>query len=317
MQEPSVQTLPTPIARYVAATRPGFLSAAAVPVLIGLAAAALDGPLDWLAAVLTLIGAVLAHAGINVINDVYDARAGCDAANDDRVFPFTGGSRIIQNGVLNLEQMGRFGWGLLTTAAVIGFVLTAMAGPALLWIGLVGLLIGWTYSAPPLRLCARGWGEIEVAIGFGALIPLGTAFVQLGSYSATAIWAGLSFAVFILLVLYINQFPDYRSDAATGKRNWVVRLGTDRARYLYPLLATLGYLLLVSAVAIGALPATALLGLATVPFHRRATKGLWTHAGEPAALRPAIVATLNGAMLHGLLVTLGLALTAVGVFDAA
>lgn len=306
MQEPTVENLPAPVSRYLAATRPGFLTAAAVPVLIALAAAGVEGAVHWVTGLLTLLGAVIAHAGANVLNDYFDARAGCDEANADRVFPFTGGSRIIQNGVLGLEEMGRYGWLLLVTATIIGFILTAVSGPGLLMIGLAGMVVGWAYSAPPLRLCARGLGEPAVAVGFGVLIPLGTAYVQLGRLSPTAFWAALPFAVFIMLVLYINQFPDVRSDAATGKRNWVVRLGPDRARFGYPLLALFAYTLLVIGVVLGPLPWLALLGLATVPLHAWAATLLMQHAGETEGLRPAIVTTLNATMLHGILVTVGL-----------
>jgi 1,4-dihydroxy-2-naphthoate octaprenyltransferase len=310
MQEPTLTSLTTPPARYLAATRPGFLAASAVPVLIGVAVAFLEGEFHGLLALLTLFGALLAHGGANVLNDYYDERAGCDGINDDRVFPFTGGSRVLQNSVLTLDQMARFGWVLMATAASIGLALTMLSGPLLLGIGLVGLIIGWAYSAPPLRLCARGLGELSVALAFGVLIPVGAAYVQLGEISPAAIWAGLPIALFISLVLYINQFPDLRADAATGKRNLVVRLGSDKARAGYPVMVALAYGILILGATIGVLPGFALLGLLSAPLHGRAGAILWRHAGEPDALRPAIVATLSGAMAHGLLLTVGLTLAA-------
>lgn len=305
MQEPTTGVLTSPTARYLAATRPGFLTAAVIPVLIGLAVASLQAPIAWLNAGLTLLGAVAAHAGINVLNDVYDHRAGCDDINVDRVFPYTGGSRVIQNGVLSSENMARFGWFLLGLAALIGLVLTAQSGPGLLLIGLAGLFIGWAYSAPPLRLSAHGLGELSVGVGFGLLIPLGTAYVQLGRVEGLALWAGLPFAFLIASVLYINQFPDLRADSASGKRNWVVRLGAQGARAGYPLLAGAAYLSLLPGIVFGQMPVYALYALVAAPFHLRAMSGLWIHAGNPQALRPAITATLNGAMLHGLLVAAG------------
>lgn len=305
MREPTPQTLTSPAARYLAATRPGFLSAAVIPVLIGLSAVGLQAPVHWLSALLTLLGAVAAHAGINVLNDVYDELAGCDHINADRVHPFTGGSRIIQNGVLTVAGMARFGWLLLGASALIGLVLTQLAGAGLLLIGLAGLLIGWAYSAPPLRFSERGLGELSVGLGFGLLIPLGTAYVQLGRVDALALWAGLPFAFLIALVLYINQFPDLRADAASGKRNWVVRLGASGARAGYPLLVGGAYLGLLLAVLLGGLPPLALVAFAALPLHLGAMRRLWAHAADPGSLRPAIEATLKGTLLHGLLVAGG------------
>jgi 1,4-dihydroxy-2-naphthoate octaprenyltransferase len=306
MHEPTTLTLPSPAARYVVATRPGFLTAAAIPVFIGVAAAALQAPTSWMAALLTLLGAIAAHAGINVLNDVYDDRAGCDDINADRVFPYTGGSRVIQNGVLSITSMARFGWLLLAAAALIGVSLAAVSGAGLLLIGLAGLFLGWAYSAPPLRLSGRGLGELSVGLGFGLVIPMGAAYVQLGRVDMLALWAGLPFAFLIALVLYINQFPDLRADSISGKRNWVVRLGARSARHGYPLLVAAAYFSLILGVLLGPLPPYVLVGMLTLPLHLRALRLLWAEAGNPQSLRPAIEGTLNGTMLHGLLVVMGL-----------
>ncbi|MBL8477864.1 MAG: prenyltransferase, partial [Sterolibacteriaceae bacterium] len=100
--EPTLDALPNPLLRYFAATRPAFLSVTFVGCLLGLATAAHAGiALGPALATATLFFALVAHAGANVINDYYDAISGCDAANTERQFPFTGGSRFIQNGVLS------------------------------------------------------------------------------------------------------------------------------------------------------------------------------------------------------------------------
>ena len=114
--------------------------------------------------------------------------------------------------------------------------LTAVVGPGLLLTGAVGLFIGWAYLVRPLRLGAPGLGELNVGLGFGVEVPLGAAYVQLGHIDTAALWAGLPFAFLVALVLYVSQFPDLRADAASGKRNWVARLGAQDARVAYPLL---------------------------------------------------------------------------------
>ena len=82
-----------------------------VGVLLGLAAAYYDfGRIDLFTASLTLLLALVAHAGINVLNDYFDALNGTDQRNVGRLFPFTGGSRFIQNGVLTVRQTRAFGY---------------------------------------------------------------------------------------------------------------------------------------------------------------------------------------------------------------
>lgn len=308
MQEPSPETFVSLPSRLMVATRPGFLTASAVPVLIGLAVAGMQGGINWLTAIATLVGAIIAHAGSNVLNDYYDAEAGCDQINEDRVFPFTGGSRVIQNGVLSMESTRQFGWALMGAAILIGLALAAVSGPELLGVGMAGLFIGWAYSAPPIRLSGRGFGELGVAVGFGVLIPVGTVFVQTSALSATALAAGIPFALLIALVLYINQFPDLKSDAATGKRNWVVRLGATRARAGYLILAAGAYLTLLLLLIAGTVPFTAALAFLALPMHLQGARGLMQHSAEPQSLRPAIEATLRGTMLHGLLFSAGIVL---------
>jgi 1,4-dihydroxy-2-naphthoate polyprenyltransferase len=147
--EPSPATLRNPLLRYVLATRPPFLSVTLAGCLLGLACAAGAGVrIDALSAVLTCFFALVAHAGVNVLNDYFDARNGTDARNTERMYPFTGGSRFIQNGILTERATGRFGYLLLLSVVPAGLWLTVHSSPQPLTLGFAGLAIGWAYSAP-------------------------------------------------------------------------------------------------------------------------------------------------------------------------
>lgn len=307
--EPTPQTLTNPFLRLVMATRPAFLSASALAAVLGLAAAAYDGVgLDPVTAVLTVLGAVVIHAGVNVLNDYYDALGGSDEVNPDRIFPFTGGSRFIQNGVLSPRRMARLGWGLLALGAGIGLGLVTVAGPGLVAIGLAGLVLGWAYSARRVDLVGRGLGELAVAVGFGVLIPMGADWVQRGGFAWTPLAAGLPFGLLTLNLLFVNQFPDRHADAAAGKRHWVVRLGPRRARWLYGPAALGAYAGLAAAVAAGALPAPALAALLPAWLSLRAWSRLLQFAETPAFLEPAIRRSISAMAAFGLLLTGALAL---------
>lgn len=308
--EPSIDRYADrPLALYVAATRPAFLAASAVPALLGLASAYHGGArISVWAALLTVLGAVLAHAAINVLNDFYDARNGTDALNTERLYPFTGGSRFIQNGVLSSRQMGWFGVALMLATMLVGVALLMQSGAGLLVIGGAGLLIGWAYSAPPLALNSRGFGELCVALGFGLLIPAGADYVQRAGFAALPLYAGLPFALLALDLLFINQFPDYLADRAVGKAHWVVRLGPRRARWGYLLVVLLGYFALAALVGSGRLPAWCLLGLLTLPLSLFASFDLVRHAERPQRLGAAIRCTVLALLAHGLLVSMGLLL---------
>jgi 1,4-dihydroxy-2-naphthoate octaprenyltransferase len=304
--EPTRAALSNPVVRYFLATRPPFLTVTVFGCLIGLATAWYDGvPLQPGTAMVTVLFALVAHAGINVLNDYYDAIIGTDAINTDRVFPFTGGSRFIQNEVLTLQQAAAYGFGLLGVVVAAGLWLTWIAGPGLLWIGLAGLTLGWAYSAPPLQLNSRGWGELCVAIGF-ALLAIGADFVQRHAFAPLPFAAVACYGLLVTNILYINQFPDRRADEATGKHHWVVRLGARKARWGYVAIALIGYGWVALSVLAGILPAMTLVSLlAAVPTAKAATQ-LVHHAGEPKKLAPAIQATIGAASLHGILMAASL-----------
>ena len=278
-----------------------------IPVFIGLAASHNLGEINWVLATLTLLGAVLAHAGSNVLNDVYDHRSGTDIINMERVFPFSGGSRVIQDDVLSETQMTRFGWLLLGCSACIGLLLLHAGGWLLLGIGAAGLFLGWAYTAPPLRLVARGLGEPAIGVGFGILIPVGTACVQTGDWSPLATWAGLPYGLLVMLILIINEFPDVVADAATAKRNWVVRLGRRRAAGLYAVVAVTAVCSLCVGVIVGGLPLATLFVLIPMGCHISAWRHLRNHYNAPGTMRGAITNTLLGSFLAGTVLALTLA----------
>lgn len=304
--EPTRTQLGDSPARYLLATRPPFLLATIVPVLLGLALVQAHGvSLHWGHALLSLVAAALLHAGVNVLNDYYDARNGTDAINRERLFPFTGGSRMIQNGVLSEREMGMYGAGLMLAVLAIGLYLVTAAGALLFWLGLAGVVLGWAYSAPPLSLNSRGLGELTVMLGF-ALLPAGAYAVQAQSVPLTVWLASVPSGLLIANLLYINQFPDRAADRAVGKHHWVARLQPQTARWGYLLLAVLAYGWLLGLVLAGLLPVTALLGLLPIFASFSAAGQLIRNAEKPQHLAPAIKLTILAALVHGLLLSAGL-----------
>nr|WP_211159839.1 prenyltransferase [Aromatoleum aromaticum] len=298
--------------RYFAATRPAFLSVTLAGCLIGLAAAHADGvALDGLRAVVTVLFALLAHAGANVLNDYHDAVTGADAANSERIYPFTGGSRFIQNGVLTLRETAAFGYALFALVIPPGLWLALGAGAGLIAIGLAGLVLGWAYSAPPLKLASRGVGEFAVAACW-LLVVVGADFVQRGAFAWTPVAAGVSFALLVANLLYINQFPDCAADAAAGKRTLVVRLGADTAKWGYFAIALVAYGWLVLQIGRNNLPQACAAAALTLVLSLNAARLLREHAAEPGALAPAIRLTIAATNLHGLVLAATLAFGARG-----
>lgn len=306
LREPVRTPFPNPFARHFAATRPAFLTVTFAGSLIGLGTAAADGlDIDPVKALVTILFALVAHAGANVINDYFDALNGSDDINTELLHPYTGGSRFIQNGYLSVAQMRRFGYLLLAAVVPGGLWLTIESGPGLLAIGLAGLLVAWAYSAPPFKLMSRGMGEAAITAGW-LLVVCGTDYVQRGEAAALPLVAGLPFALLVAAILYINQFPDRRADAAAGKRTVVVRLGPRAASRGYAALVACAHLWLAGAVVAGQLPASAAIALLPAAFSFRAARSLIADAEHPSRLVPPIRDTIAAANLSGVLLAVGL-----------
>ncbi len=306
--EPSPEGLRNPLLRYVLATRPAFLTITLVGCLLGLATAWSSGvALNAGLAAATLLLALLTHAGVNVLNDYYDHLNGTDAANTGRIFPYTGGSRFIQNGLMTPSQTLSFGLMLFALVIVGGLWLIAKSGMGLLWIGFAGLLIGWAYSAVPLKLNSRGLGEVCVATGF-VLIVVGADFVQRGAYITLPWLTGLPYALLTTNILFINQFPDREADALAGKRHWVVRLVPEQAAVMYVLIALAAAAALGAAVIAHVLPAWAWLSLAGMLPSVVAAKRLLKDCRRSSELAPAIKATLLSAHMHAVVLAVILVL---------
>lgn len=239
----------TMIRRYVLATRPMFLTASILPVLVGTSwSYRAAGELDLSALVWAIAAIACVHAAVNVLNDVFDDLGGSDRINVGRIFPYTGGSRFIQNGVLSVRAMAVWGVVLLLLGGLFGAVLMLEKGVAVLWFGLAGVALGVLYSAPPVQLSARGLGEAAVGMGFGLLPVVGAAWLQSPGAALSALLPSVPVACWAMAILLINEVPDREADAAAGKRTLVVRLGLAKTAALYVLLQLLALIVIAAAV---------------------------------------------------------------------
>ncbi len=268
---------------WLAAARPAFLTASILPVLVAAAMVwARGNGFAFELAVLAVVNIALIHSGANVLNDYFDALNGTDAQNTGRIFPFTGGSRFIQNEVLTLRETRNLGFALMGAGIGLGLVMALMTGPWLLLIGAVGVGIAVFYSAPPCLAC-RGLGDLAIAVCFGLLPVLGTSLVLTGGILSEAWWVGTIIGCFVAAILWINSIPDIAADRKAGKWTLPARLGPERARYGLVVLYGLGFGVLL----LSPLPLATWLALLAVVPAALSVRSLWQ-----GQLIPAIPQTL-------------------------
>lgn len=288
-------------AAWVRASRPGFLLVTAGAVLVGISQALACG-CGWnpATAAASLVLALLVHAAVNLYNDYGDAVGGSDAINTERLSPFSGGSRAIQDGVFSATQVRDAAQVLAMLVAGGGLVLAAQTGPGLLLVGLAGLALGYAYSNPRLALMSRGVGELAVGLGWW-LIVVGASYVQQRVFSAMAAVAGVSVALLVAGVLWVAEFPDARADAAVGKRTLVVRLGAGPAAWLYLGLVLAAHGWVWAWWQAQWLPTQAWWALGSAPLSLASAAWLLVAHRQVARLRPAVALAIAAAVAHELL----------------
>lgn len=276
-------TLINQIRTYIASTRPAFLTASILPVLAGFALVWGErGVLNILVVFLSVINIALIHTAANVLNDYFDSKNGTDVVNTQRLFPFSGGSRFIQNGVITEKQTFYLGAALMLSGVVLGLIVALMTGPLILVIGLLGGLLAIFYSAPPCLAC-RGLGDLVIAICFGVLPVVGAVYLQTMEITSSAIWLGAIIGCFVSAILWVNSIPDIEADRQAGKNTLPVRLGRKIALYVLGLWFFAGFVL----VLISPLPTGSYLSLlALIPA------ALASKAAIEGRLMPAIPLTL-------------------------
>ena len=301
------------VAFWLKAARAPFFTGAAVPVFVGISVAWYTTHLiDWPLAGLTVVAMLLLHASANMSNDYFDHLSGDDAANTEFVSPFTGGSRVIQQGLVSPRKMLAAAALCIALASLVGVYLYTVRGPVIIVLGLLGIGGGYFYTAPPFRLAYRGFGELFIGLNFGVLPTLGAAFVQTGADKfrlalTPALIASIPVALLIIAILWINQFQDMNADAQVGKRNWVVRLGRKRASVVYAVMMLVTYAVIGVGVAIGELPTQALLGLLALPIAVGGIRTALRSYDDIPNLTPANAATIGAHLVTGLLLTIGIA----------
>ena len=292
---------------YLKALRAPFLAGSLVPVIIGAAFALSSKTFSFWLLLLCAVGIIGLHLGANLLNDYFDAR-GSDPINM-RVTPFSGGSRAIQDGELAPRMVLFMALFFFAIGFTVGIWLICLNRPLVIPIGLLGLGAGWAYSAPPLQLMSRGWGEAVIFFAFGPLVTLGTYYVTSGSLSWPAFAIGVPQGFFITGVIWINQFPDYEADRSANKRNLVVKLRPGYSRHLYCVIMSMAFVFVFFLIGVTGLSYMIMLSFMAFPLALKAMRILWREYLSHTGIIPAQALTIQTLIAHGLLLSVGIALS--------
>jgi 1,4-dihydroxy-2-naphthoate octaprenyltransferase len=249
---------------FIKLGRPLFLGGGFVMYGLGAALAVYGGAhLDWTRYLWGQLAVTSIQLMTHYSNDYFDVAA--DRANQTPT-RWSGGSRVLVDGTL--PPGAALAAAFVLTAVALGVTARLATGPFPAAAGphvMLMLALAWAYSAPPLRLCARGLGELTTAAVVTLLVPWLGFVLQAGHVSRMLPLAVIPACVFQFAMLLAIEFPDAAGDAATGKRTLVVRLGGAWAARLYVLIICAAYLTLPIWVSYGLPPRIAIAASTTAP----------------------------------------------------
>ncbi|MCG7200138.1 prenyltransferase [Marinobacter pelagius] len=292
-------------AAVVRAFRPNFLILAPLCAGLGVAIAWQQGGspalLDTL---LVFIGALLAHAAVNLFNEYEDFVSGLDLIT--RRTPFSGGSGALPEVPSAAKGVLAAALGTLGLVTAIGLYFLWQRGLPMLVLGATGIVLVLTYTRwitrrPVLCLLAPG-------LGFGPVMVLGAIVALGGRIDTSALLVTLVAQCLVSELLLINQIPDADADQKVGRRHLVITLGPGAAARLVTALLLGSYLPVLAGVLLGCLPAWSALALAALPF------SLWIARQLPAALNsPERLNAVLGTNVAVLLSTLALLIAGISL----
>lgn len=288
---------------FIGPMRPNFLILTPACVFLGIATAFWSGAtLNALYIVLILTGALMAHISVNALNEYHDFKSGLDLVTE--ATPFSGGTKTLPNNPTKAHLAFITGMVSIVLVACIGVYFVMERGPRILPVGILGLVIIYTYTplitrSPFLCLIAPG-------LGFGPLMVMGTNFILTGHYSWTAAVASLIPFFLVNDLLLLNQFPDVEPDRQFGRDHLLIRYGRSVGARIYVLFLMLTYGVIIAGYFLSVLPEGTLLGLFTLILAIPVMRGVIRHADDIPHLIPYMVKNVIINISTPVLVGLGL-----------
>jgi 1,4-dihydroxy-2-naphthoate octaprenyltransferase len=254
---------------WILEPRPHYLVLPVVLILVGTASARYyTGEVNLGYALLALLGLVLCHMSVNILNDYFDFLSGVDLKTIKTLF--NGGSGMLPAGRLKPRQVLWYGIICLVLAIPIGIFFTVVQGWQLLPLLFLGAFCILLYTTLILKSHFPEWSP---GVGLGILPVLGAYFAQTGGYSVSALIASVPAGFLVLNLLLLNEFPDAEADVIGHKKTLPITVGKRKAAAVYTAFTAATYLWVVGAVIAQQMPAFCLISLLTIPLAYRAVRG--------------------------------------------
>jgi len=241
---------------------------------------------------------------LNIVNEIYDVRQGIDTIASPRASHALVKGRLTERSAFVAATVS------FALAVIVGVYLVLLRGPAIVVLGLLGLVGGYGYTAPPLQYKYRALGVPLVFLLMGPLMVAGTYFAVTGLWSLQALVLSVPVGLLVAAILHGNEWRDIGEDTRAGIVTLSSRLGKEWAHYVYVALVLGAYITLGLAVAFRLLPPATLVAILSLPLLAQVVRS--AELGATGQARAIAMIDLQTARLHlafGALLVLGILLS--------
>jgi 1,4-dihydroxy-2-naphthoate octaprenyltransferase len=270
------------LAVWLRQVRAPFLILAVALALLGIASAHWHGFDHAGHSLLLVIGVVLAHAAVNLFNELSDHGTRIDE-NTART-PFSGGSGMLQAGWTTPRQVRLAAYGSLFAAGAIGLYFCLASGWLLLVPMACGALAIRFYTS---HLSRWRVGELVSGLTLGSFVVIGAHYALTGYMTVDILYLSLPPGLLTALLLFLNEFPDAEADRRGGRRHLVIAMGKKKSAVVYAAGVALVFALIAAGPFLLNIPHAVLIALAALPLGAAAAILTLRHYDDPPRLVPA------------------------------
>jgi len=270
------------LAVWLQQIRAPFLALSVALTLVGIATAYWHGFGHLGRSLLLVAGVVLAHAAVNLFNELSDSQTGIDAHTVRT--PFSGGSGMLQAGKTTARQVRLAAYGTLLAAGAIGLYFCLVSGWPILVLMVTGAIAIRFYTS---HLSKWLIGEVVSGLTLGSFVVIGVHYALASFMSLDIIYISAIPGILTALLLFLNEFPDAGADRRGGRRHLVIFFGKKKSSVIYAGAVLLLFVLIAAGPFVQNIPYTELIALAALPLGVAAVILTLKHHDDPARMVPA------------------------------
>lgn len=295
----------TSLKNWFLASRPFTLTASAIPVIIGGVLPLKDGIFNPLFYILSILGILLMHGSVNMLNDHDDFLKKVDTKDS------FGSSKVVTDGTFTALQVRNGGLVLLAVGSIIGSYLALNSGIWLYAIGIVGAITVYSYSGKPIELKYHGLGLPAVFIVFGPLMVISSYYVQTAHFSWESFFVSIPLGLLTTAILHANDIRDMAHDKLAGISTLSIKVGLRIAKVIYYMLIVLAYSIMAIMIIFKITPLWSVITFVTLPEAIKKLQKLSRYDGKPEEIAMLDVETAQMQAKFGLLVLISIIISLV------